>query len=844
MNAQPASAAVTQALALWRSGRHEEARRLCESLADSPADSEALSLLAEICAASGQFADAVRSLRRLGELRGGDAAVQRRLGNALLAGGSAEEAVVVLRRAVALEPDNVRGHNNLGQALMRVAARAEALASYERAIAIEPNYAVAHNNLGVVHFENGAYESALSCYRRALELDPALTEANTNCGNVLLKLKRPQEALACHERGLATAAALIGRATAQQQTGDYRSAIETYDRVLQREPDHPVALCNYASALLALKRPEEALEVCARALALDANLAEAHSNLGGALRLLNRLDEAARACQRALQLKPDMPVALSNLASILLAWNRASEALAYCDQALELDPAFAQAHDNRGRALTVAKRLPEAVETYRRLVALDRGHRFALGCLLGAQLSCCDWRDYETLCADIARTVGQGQATSAAFDLLSVSDSEALHLRCAQLWTSDAVPANIRVPWSPTRHAHERIRIAYLSADFHYHATALLAAGLFEAHDRKRFEITALSFGPEDAGAMRARLLRAFDEFIDVRGSSDARVTELLRAREIDIAVDLKGHTTGARPGILARRAAPVQVSYLGYPGTMGLEQIDYIIADATVLPPGQQHCYSEQVVYLPESYQVNDAKRIVADRTPTRAEVDLPARGFVFCCFNNPHKINPRVFDVWMRALRAVPDSVLWLLQDNAAVVGNLRREAAARGVDAGRLIFAPRLSAEEHLARHRLADLFLDTLPYNAHTTASDSLWVGVPLLTCLGHAFAGRVAASLLYAVGLPQLITHDLDAYFARAVELATDRTQLAGLRRHLNDDRFKHPLFDTQRFCRHLEAAYTTMWQRQEQGSPPRGFAVPAAPRRSQVVPQGGAVTET
>jgi protein O-GlcNAc transferase len=379
------------------------------------------------------------------------------------------------------------------------------------------------------------------------------------------------------------------------------------------------------------------------------------------------------------------------------------------------------------------------------------------------------------------------------------------------------VPAAPQPLWTGKARPHGKLRIAYLSADFYRHATAFLMAQLFELHDRSRFEVLGVSFGQDDRSDMRARLLAAFDRFHDVGSRSDYDVAKLLHELEVDIAVDLKGLTLDCRPGILAYRPAPVQVSYLGYPGTMGADFIDYVIADPIVLPLDQQPLWTERIVHLPDCYQVNDSKRQISTRTPTRREVDLPERGFVFCSFNNNWKITPPVFDVWMRLLRAVDGSVLWLIWDNAAAERNLRREAAARGVDPARLVFAATLKVEEHLARHRLADLFLDTLPVNAHTTASDALWAGLPLLTCCGESFSGRVAASLLAAVDLPELVTSNLADYEALALRLATDPTLLRAFRKRLEQNRSTSALFDTDRFRRHIEAAYLTMWERFARG---------------------------
>jgi predicted O-linked N-acetylglucosamine transferase (SPINDLY family) len=370
--------------------------------------------------------------------------------------------------------------------------------------------------------------------------------------------------------------------------------------------------------------------------------------------------------------------------------------------------------------------------------------------------------------------------------------------------------------------------VAYLSADFHTHATAFLIAELFERHDRTRFEVLGVGFDRDDQSNIRRRLVASFDRFHDMRTQSDLGAARLLYDLEVDIAVDLKGYTQDCRPEILSHRPAPVQVSYLGYPGTMA-DFIDYIIADATVLPFDQEAFYSEKIVHLPETYQVNDRQRRIAERAPTRQEAGLPD-GFVFCCFNNNHKITPTIFDVWMRLLKAVPDSALWLLADNAAAEANLRREAQVRDIAPERLVFAGRQKLDDHLARHRLADLFLDTLPYNAHTTASDALWAGLPVLTCQGQAFAGRVAASLLKAVGLDELVTHSLVDYEAAALRLAHDRLHLGELRMRLGQQRTTSALFDTDRFCGHLEAAYVTMDEIRRRGGHPRNFAVSPAAR--------------
>jgi predicted O-linked N-acetylglucosamine transferase (SPINDLY family) len=411
------------------------------------------------------------------------------------------------------------------------------------------------------------------------------------------------------------------------------------------------------------------------------------------------------------------------------------------------------------------------------------------------------------------------------FVLTGFIDDPVLHRICAENYCRHLVPVTPAPLVDAAPYPHEKIRIAYLSADFQHHATAILMAELFERHDRERFELHALSFGEDDGTGWRERLVKAFDHFHDVRLLTDEASADLLRSLEIDIAIDLKGYTALARPEILSWRPAPVQVNYLGYPGTMGAAFIDYVVGDRIVTPSAHEPFYAEKIVQLPDCYQANDSTRRIADQAPTRAEAGLPEGGFVFCSFNIQRKLSAPVFAVWMRLLAAVPGSVLWLMVNNEGARAKLRQAAEASGIAVERIVFADRTGLESHLARHRLADLFLDTLPYNSHTTASDALWAGLPLVTCMGKAFPARVAASLLEAVGLPELITQTLEEYEALALALARDPERLAGLRQKLGTNRLVQPLFDTGRFCRHFEAALITMHQIAQNGEAPRAFAV-------------------
>jgi protein O-GlcNAc transferase len=674
-------------------------------------------------------------------------------------------------------------------------AQAEAL--YQQILQAQPSHFDARHMLGVIRYQQGRGSEALELVEAALKLNPGSARALSNRGLILYVLRRYEEALA------------------------------SFDQALALDPTSVDALNNRGNTLQRLKRNEEALECFDRVLALVPGHIEALNNRGNALQGLKHYEEAVESYQRALRLRPNYPDALYNCGCALAALGKFGEALQYFNQAQGRRPDHAETRFSRGDALNAIKRYEDAIASYEKAIALRPDHPYAFSGLAEAALSICDWPRIAELAPRLETLVAERRAIVNPFTLIRFSDKPALQLQCAQAFIADKIGAPLGPLWRGERWSHERIRVAYLSADFHQHATAYLIAELIEQHDRDRFEILGISFGRDDGSDIRRRVISAFDWVHAARSNSDREIAQLLREREVDIAIDLKGYTLESRPEIFAFRPAPIQASYLGYPGTMAADFIDYIIADHVVIPPEQARYYSEKIVRLPHCYQCNDRKRAIADATPSRQEAGLPENGFVFCCFNNNYKITPPVFDVWMRLLRAVPDSVLWLLRENVVAEGNLQREAKARGVDPARLVFADRLPVAEHLARHRLADLFLDTLPYNAHTTASDALWAGLPVLTCQGVGFAARVASSLLNAVGLPELVTTSLADYEALALRLASDARLLGELRARLAANRLTRPLFDTRRFCRHLEAAYTRMWETWQRGEAPESFAVEA-----------------
>lgn len=578
-------------------------------------------------------------------------------------------------------------------------------------------------------------------------------------------------------------------------------------------------------------RLDEALAALGQALAIDAGNADLHNRRGLLLQALGRIDDARAAYEQAVALLPRHAGAFNNLGTLFTQQGRWAEAAQAFGRAVALRPDHALAWHNLGYVQREQKALQDSLQSLERALAVAPAKPFLRGDLLHGRMRLCDWRHFDADLQALQAGLAAGEAVATPFVLLPALDRPDLQRAAAERMVALMYPPRDDLGPIPPRPPGERLRIGYFSADFREHPVASLTAQLFELHDRRRFEVIAFSHGPDTGDAMQQRLRAAFDDFIDVRMLGDAGVAALARQRGIDVAVDLTGYTAGCRPNIFALRAAPVQVGYLGYLGTMGAPYVDYLIVDPQLVPPSQRDGYRERLACLP-SYQVNDATRRVGERAFTRAELGLPEAGFVFCCLNNGYKITPAVFACWMRILHAVPGSVLMLYAENTWMPDSLRREAQARGVAPARLVFVERLPQPDYLARYRVADLFLDTTPYNAGTTASDALWAGLPLLTCRGRSLASRVAGSLLHAVGLPELVTDDLDAYAARAIELARDPAQLQALRLRLQQGRERSALFDAARFTRHLEAACEAMVARWRVGLPPDDLVIEAVPAGS------------
>jgi protein O-GlcNAc transferase len=857
--------AFRRAVAALQAGNLNDAERLFKAILRSePRHVAALNLLGIVLTRLGKLTEAETYLLRALQERTDSDATFHNYGVVLKALNRPAEAVERFSQALAINPASAETWNNRGTAFNDLKLFDEALADFEKAIQIDPRYVQAHYDKGKSLLALSRVNEAVAAFDRALALRPDLLEAEMGRGYALGQLGHHDEALAAHDRALALrpkfAILHCNRAAALLNLKRYAEALASCDRAISLAPNLVLAHGNRGDALLNLERYSEALSSFDHTIALEGRRADGWLGRGNVLTKLKRYDDASAAYDKALALAPDLAEAwlgrgnafteLGRFGDALIpyekslalkpalaeAWlglgnavtglDRYDDALAAYDQALALNPGVAQAWLGRANVFIKLKRYEDAFAAYGKALALKPDLDFAASHRLHAQLQLCDWENLAKKIAELLTAMRDGKVLCDPFVAFAIPSSPSEQLECAKRYVNSQ--PSISEIWRGEVYAHEPIRVAYLSADFHEHAVANLTVGLFEQHDRSRFEVTGISFGPDRPSAMRQRITNAFDRFVDVSGQSDEEVALLIRSLEIDIAIDLTGHTQNARTGIFARRPAPIAVNYLGYAGTMGAPYIDYIVADPIVVPVEHDEFYSEKVVRLPDSFMVNDATRPIARQVPARSLLHLPEAGFVFCCFNLSYKINPAMFEIWMRLLNEIEGSVFWLKDSGATATHNLRVEAERLGVAPERLIFAPFVPlAADHLAALGQADLFLDTLPYNGHATASDALWAGVPVITCLGSAFAGRVAASLLAAVGLPELITSSLEDYESLALKLARDPGLLAALKAKLSRNRNTYPLFDTKRFARNIEAAYAEMRRRHRRGEKPASFAVKA-----------------
>ncbi len=672
---------------------------------------------------------------------------------------------------------------------------AAASQGYKAILAEVPDCFDALHLLGCAAIQQGAPGDGAALIRSALKSNPRQAPALSNLSRALMDM------------------------------GDGAGALAAVEKSLQIDSTIAGTWYNHGNALLSLRRMSEAVDSFRRALSLQPHFPEALNNLGSTLRNLRQTEEAMACLDQSLQMSPHYADALNNRGLILLDWDRTEEAIVAFRQALAVSPDLPGALNNLGNAYMTLKRYGEAAQVFDHLAAVKPSYPHVSGNQLHAKLQTGDWRDFDSLKAQVITKVDASADGDVPFFYLSVCGGAASQGRCARAFTKQQFPPTPTAT-KTKRYRHTKIRLAYVSGDFGEHAVTYLLAGVLERHDRQRFETVAISWGRQNEGPLRARIEAAFDHFVDVSALSDEQIYQKMQEMEIDIAVDLTGHTRGNRTGIFARRAAPLQVNFLGLPATMGADYIDYLIADRHLIPEDQVAHYNEKIVWMPDIFQPHD-QRPLQQASHSRSALGLPEQGIVLCSFNHTHKLNPTMFAVWMRLLQEVPDAVLWLIATDPATETNLRVQALKHGIAEHRLIFAPRVLYAEHLGRYQHADLFLDTLPFNAGATASDALSQGLPVLTCSGESFAGRMATSLLQGLGLSDLVTLSLADYERKALALLRQPEQLKAFRQRLIDLRESHPYFDTDRYRRHLEWAYEAMHKRHASYLAPQAIQVPS-----------------
>ena len=788
---------LQSAYQLHQQGRLVEAAGIYEHLIRrNPKNYDALHLLGTIRASFGKYSEAKTLLERSLASEKNKIAYVENYATILFLSHDYERAVQICKETI-----NKNGRTETLQYVLAISLYKqrrfnEAINEFSSLLSAYPRHLAGNNEKASALAELGRYDEALSYIENALKINPNYAEALLNKGNVLGKLKR------------------------------FDDSMLAFKQAVKLNPNMPDLQLGIGNIFRELKRYDGAFAAYDKALALKADLAEAWLGRGNVFTDLKRHDEALVAYDKALALKSDLEGAWLGRGNVFFDLKRYDEAFAAYDKALALKPDLAEAWLGRGNVFSHLKRYDEAFVAYDKAFAIKPDLVGVEGARLRSKMDSCNWDNFASDCNHLIGSVKSNKTNTLPFVLLEINSSVEDQFNCAELWVQKNYPPAIKPFWAGELYKHDKIRIGYVSADFRQHPVAYLMAGVFECHNKSRFDVVAISIGPKDNSELRQRLERSFDKFIDASALSVDEIATKIKNAEIDILIDLNGFTQNARTEVFARRPAPIQVNYLGYLGTMGAEYIDYIVADRTVIPETQKHLYMEKIIYLPNSFQPTDRQRHISDKIFMRADCGLPQEGFVFCNFNAHYKITPDVFDIWMRILMRVNGSVLWLVAGNPTTESNLKKEALVRGVNAERLIFAPPVPLPEHQARLRLADLFLDTLPYNAGATASDTLWAGIPLLTCIGDTFVGRMAASVLEAISLPELITTTPEAYERMAVDLATHPEKLAAIRHKLAENRLTTPLFNTRLFAKHIEAAYIAMHERHQAGLAPDHIVIP------------------
>lgn len=699
--------------------------------------------------------------------------------------GRLNEAEFAFQKVIKISPSHIGAKTMLGSIYVQTDRIFDGIKLLENSLKKDPRQFWALNTLAVGFINQNQYQKAFLALNKAIDLKPDYIDAFFNLGKV------------------------------NRALGRFGDAISNYSKCISFNSNYADAFSNRGNIYLEdLNQPEKALSDFQAFIALTPNSWHGSFNLGNALRKLQRFDQSILSYERAIQLNPEYSDIHFNCGLSFYDLKHYGEAISSYERAIQLNPKYAEVYFSRGAAHSNMRNYRDALQDYDRAFKLNPEIDFLLGSFIYTKAQLCDWDDYKELVIQLQRRIESHKKTSSPLAVQALVDSPHIQRQCAEVFIRKEFPLKADFNRQSKNSMHPKIRLAYFSADFREHPVSYLTAELFELHNRDRFELIAFSFGADTQDSLRKRLELAFDRFVDVKDKTDQEIVALVKEMEIDIAVDLTGFTEGCRTNIFAMRAAPIQVNYLGYPGTMAAEYMDYIIADPTLIPDEQQCHYSEKVAYLPATYMVNDSALKPSEKVFSRSDFNLPEEAFIFACFNAPHKITPAIFSGWMRILKAVDQSVLWLSHMNEIAINNLKNAAQECGIDSHRIIFASRIpSVNDHLNRIKLADLFLDTFPYNAHTTCNDALRVGLPVLTLMGASFASRVAASLLNAVNMPEFIVNTQEAYEAFAIELATNPEMLKKLRSRLLSNLPTSDLLNTKRFTKHLESVYQAMYQR-------------------------------
>ena len=700
-----------------------------------------------------------------------------------------EQAIESLKKAIEIDSNYVDAYYHLAITLKDLKRLEESLLNYKKVIEINPNFAQAHNNLGNLYKDLNQSNEAIESYKKALKIQPNFAQAHNNLGNAFKDLERPDD------------------------------AIKSYKKAIEIKSDFAEAFYNLGISLKKIRNLDEAIISLNEAIALKPSFAEAHNNLGSCFTLLGQISKAVVCYKNALNIKPDYAEAHNNLGNALNLIGRVKSAIKSFEKAIIFDAGFAEAHMSLANIFKKLKEGDKSLAFYEKSATINPDLDYLFGDILNIKMHLSIWKDLSINLDELRERIKNKKKVIDSFNLMGLIDEPSLQRIATEISINSAYPRNNTLPKINPYSKHTKIRIGYFSADFREHPVGYLTAGLYELHDRDHFEIHAFSFGIASNDELNLRIKAGVDHFHDVDLMSHKEVALLARSLEIDIAVDLGGFTENARTNIFALTAAPIQLSYIGYLGTMGADYYDYLIADPIMIPQENQKHYVEKIVYLP-SFQVNDSKDLPPDTILSRKDAGLPEKGFVFCCFNNTYKFTPTIFDSWARILKAVKDSVLIIYANNELSKTNLIKEIKKRGLDPERLILGKSIPKPQYLARYRVADLFLDTHPYNAGTTASDALKMGLPMLTYLGRSYQARMGASIVNALNLPEMVTNSLEEYESLAIELATNPDKLKKIKEKLQSNLTTAPLFDTPLFTKNIESAYTQMYERHHAGLKP------------------------